>query len=110
MKVYKLMILLLLVFSAPAFAGRIFGNLKEGGSSVGQGVEVQIKCESDNSYSTKTDEYGAYEIYVQAGRCDLKVGYKGQWTPTFPVVSSDDPARYDFDLVIENGQYVLKRR
>jgi hypothetical protein len=101
--------LLLLILPNFAFAGKIFGSLKEGVGSVGPGIEVQIKC-AGGEQAAKTDDYGAYEIYVEPGRCELRVGYKGQWTPPYPISSSDDPARYDFDLVIENNQYVLKRR
>ena len=109
MKPIILLALLILILPNVASAGKIFGSLKEGGGSVGEGVVVQIKC-SSGEHSAKTDEYGAYEIYVQAGRCELKVSYKGQETPAYPISSSDDPARYDFDLVNENGQYLLKRR
>jgi hypothetical protein len=93
-----------------AFAGRIFGNLKDGGRSIGQGVAVQVNC-AGASVSATTDDYGGYSIYVQPrGRCELRVEYRGRWTSPFLIVSSDDPARYDFDLFNENGHYVLKRR
>jgi len=39
-----LMLLLILLFPPAAFAGKIFGNLKDGGRSVGKGVQVQITC------------------------------------------------------------------
>ena len=104
-------LLLLLLIPSPALAGTIFGNLTEGGRSVGRGVEVRIMCGTDGPWSTITDDYGAYTINVpRRGRCDLVVLYKGRLTPPYPVGSSDDPARYDFDLVFENNQFVLKRR
>jgi hypothetical protein len=104
-------LILLLGFPAPALAGSIFGDLKEGARSVGRGVEVRIVCGRDGPWTTTTDDYGAYSISVpQAGRCDLFVLYKGRATRAYPIASSDDPARYDFDLVYENSQYVLRRR
>lgn len=104
-------LLLLLLIPSPALAGTIFGNLTEAGRSVGRGVEVRILCGKDAPLPTMTDEYGAYTISLpRPGRCDLVVLYKGRVTPPYPIASSDDPARYDFDLVFENNQYVLKRR
>lgn len=104
-------VVLLLLISSPVLAGTIFGNLKEGGRSVGRGVEVRITCGSDSPISAVTDEYGAYTINLpRTGRCDLVVLYRGRLTAPYPIASSEDPARYDFDLVFENNQYVLKRR
>jgi hypothetical protein len=104
-------LLVLLLSPAAVFAGPIFGNLRDGARSVGRGVEVQITCGRDAPYSTKTDEYGAFDINVpHQGKCELAVQYKGQLTRPYPIASSDDPARYDFDLIYENGGYILKRR
>jgi hypothetical protein len=101
----------ILLLASPAFAGKVFGNLKEGGRSVGSGVEVQITCGGRPPITIKTDDYGAYSTDVPPGmRCQLKVNYSNQWTDPAFVVSSNDPARYDFELVNENGRYVLKRR
>ena len=110
MKAIRIVLPLALLVPAPAFAGNIFGNLREGGRSVGQGVQVQVTCGSVHPPPTMTDQYGAYSLAVPGGKCALSVGYKGRTTPSFAIVSSDDPARYDFDLVSENGRYVLKRR
>jgi hypothetical protein len=99
----------LLVAAAPALAGNVFGSLKVDARSVGPGVDVRIACGSDVR-STKTDEYGAFSLNVPTGRCNLDVSYQNQWTPSFPIASSEDPARYDFALVNENGRFVLKRR
>lgn len=103
------LLVLLVLWPVPALAGTIFGNLREEAKSVGAGVTVQITC-GGNPYQVATDDYGAYSINVPPGRCDLTVQYKGAWTAAYPVASSDDPARYDFDLVYENEKYVLRRR
>lgn len=98
-----------LLVAAPALAGNVFGSLKVDARSVGPGVEVRIACGGDVR-STKTDEYGAFSLNVPTGRCNLDVNYQNQWTPAFPIASSEDPARYDFALVNEGGRFVLKRR
>ncbi len=106
-----LLLPLILLFPPAAFAGKIFGNLKDGGRSVGKGVQVQITCNGNSLSPIWTDDYGAYSINAPRGKCELSVKYlDNQWTENFTIVSSDDPARYDFDLVFENGRYVLKRR
>jgi hypothetical protein len=113
MKAISFVLPLILVFPTSAFAGKIFGNLTEGGRSVGQGIEVQITCGRGSPISTRTDVYGAYSFNAPKGMCGLSVKYPNpndQWTAPFSVVSPDDPARYDFDLVNEGGRYVLKRR
>ena len=99
----------ILMAAAPLRAGNVFGNLTENGSSVGRGVTVQIACDGTVTPGT-TDDYGAYSIDIPNGRCELTVLYKQQRTPPVVVASSDDPARYDFDLVMSNSQYVLTRR
>lgn len=111
MKGTALLLPLILLFPPPAFAGKVFGNLKEGGRSVGRGWEVMIECPGSGPSVTTTDEYGAYNINVPRNRCELSVKYSNnQWTNKVTILSSDDPARYDFDLVNENGRYVLRRR
>jgi hypothetical protein len=110
MKSVAFVLPLTLLFPAFALAGNIFGSLTEGGRSVGAGVEVRIQCGTTPPASAVTDDYGAYSINVPSGRCELTVAYKGQVTPPFSVASSDDPARYDFELVVEGGRYLLKRR
>ena len=109
MKTIRLALPLILLFPTSAFAGNIFGDLKDGGRSVGKGVEIRLTC-GDGNLATMTDDYGAYSINAPNGRCELSVKYPSDWTPPFPVVSSDDPARYDFDLVNQDGRYVLRRR
>ena len=110
MKRIAVLLPLFLLLPSAAFAGKVFGNLKDGGRSVGKGVEVRLVCGGRTFDPAWTDEYGAYNLNVPRGRCELSVNYNKQWTSAFIIVSSDEPARYDFDLVWENGRYVLKRR
>ena len=95
-----------------AAAAQIYGNLKQDNRSVGQGVEISINC-GGRAQQAFTDAYGAYSVYVpNSGKCTLTVNYgKGGWSHPHPVFSSDEPTRYDFDLVRNpDGSLSLKRR
>jgi hypothetical protein len=107
MKKVITLILLWLLPPLSVYAAQIYGRLKEGGRAV-VGVDIEITCKGKN-YSGKTDNNGAYSIYVQEkGKCDLKV-HKGQG-PNYTVYSYDNPVRYDFELVEQNGKYTLRRK
>jgi len=100
---------LALVFAAPAFAGKIYGSITEGGKPIAQGVKVEVTCGS-NSYSAQTDSYGAFNIFAtDKGKCALKVYYQGQ-TPSFEVNSYDNAVQYDLVLEKQGAQYTLKRK
>jgi hypothetical protein len=107
----KVLISALLLIGAPiqTWAAPVYGSLKINGQPVEAGVRVEINC-SGRPFAGQTDQYGAYRINViEGGRCDLKVRYKGREASSV-VYSSDKPVRYDFDLVLENGRYILRRR
>jgi hypothetical protein len=104
-----LALLLLLMTTAPAWAGTIFGNLRFNGNPLPAGTRVGVVC-GGNQHGAETDQYGSYNLNLPPGRCQLAVNFNGTWSLPYPVTSSDDPARYDFDLVYENNQLVLKRR
>lgn len=109
----KIIGLMLLVVGWPGIvvAAQIYGNLKEGSRSVGQGVQVSITCNGSPQKVT-TDSYGAYNLYVpQPGKCTLTVYYGNQWSQPHPIFSSEEPTRYDFDLIRQaDGSFSLKRR
>jgi len=90
------------------FAGNIFGSLFESGRPA-QGVEVTVTC-GENSYGARTDKDGSYGLRTEeAGRCTFSVNYKEQ-TTSVAVFSYDQPTRYDFELVMEDGKYTLKKK
>ena len=104
-------IVLLFIFLAPisATAAQIFGTLKEADQPLPAGVKVETICDG-TPYHGETDSYGAYSVFVDAkGKCVFTVRYKGQ-AVTHDIFSYDNPIRYDFTLVQQNGQYVLKRQ
>jgi hypothetical protein len=93
----------------PAFAGKIYGSITEGGKPVAQGVKIEVTCGSE-TYSAQTDAYGAFNLFAKAqGKCVLKVAYQGQ-TPSIEVNSYEGSVGYDLILDKQSGQYTLKRK
>ncbi len=101
-------ILLGLLLPLSVYAGQIYGSLKEDGHAVPAKVRIEVICDGQ-TYASETDGYGAYGVNAGRGRCTFKVYYKGQ-TPSLDVYSYDNPVRYDFDLVLQNGLYTLRRK
>jgi hypothetical protein len=98
---------LLLPFSV--YAAQVYGSLKEDGRAIPERTRVEVNC-NGRTYAGVTDGYGAYSVNVsEKGRCVFKVYHRGQ-SPTFDLYSYDNPVRYDFDLVLLNGQYTLRRK
>lgn len=100
----------LLVLPSLALAGEIYGGLAEGNRSVGEGVQVEIRC-ADKAYPSKaTDQYGSYRLYVQEkGKCTLRVHYKEQ-SPSIEISSYERSVRYDLVLEKKQGRYSLRRK
>ena len=94
-------------FPVQAFAGNIYGSLWVDGRPA-IGAQIQITCA--NRHAGQTDSNGSYQIFVQEkGRCVFHVdvgGHSGQTDDA----SYDDPIKYDFDLVLQNGNYVLRSK
>lgn len=111
MKVIAKLTFIVLLFPSFASAGSVHGDLREDGKVVGPGRVVRIQCGSSNPVEGRTDDNGSYRLYVrERGRCTFTLlNYKGQSPSTF-IYSYDDPVEYNFDLVLEGGHYLLKRR
>jgi hypothetical protein len=109
MKYLPVLAVFILLFVSRSFAGELFGTISEGDKPVAQGVKVEVAA-GDKTYSTETDKFGGYHLYVkEKGKCTLKVSYKDQ-TPTFSVASFDKSTRYDFVLTQKDGKYILGRK
>ncbi len=90
-------------------AGEIYGSLREGGKAVAKGTKIEIVTPK-KTYSTQTDAYGSYRLYVvEKGKCTLKVSYKDQ-TPSFELYSYERSTRYDMSLESKDGKYSLRRK
>ena len=96
-----------LISAVSLSAGQLYGSLREDGRSLPANVVFEIRCRGQ-SYRGQTDGNGAFAINAEKGRCTLVVYYKGQ-SQTADIFSYDNPVRYDFDLVLVNGQYTLRR-
>jgi len=106
---YILLSVLVLGLAAPAFAGKIYGSITDGGKPVGQGVKVEVMC-GTNNYAAQTDAYGAFNVFAtDKGKCVLKVSYQGQ-TPSIEINSYDGSVQYDLVLEKQGNQYTLKRK
>lgn len=104
-----MLLLLILGFTAVAFAGKIYGSITEGGKAVGENVKVEVTCGSNN-YSAQTDAYGSFKLFVpDKGKCALKVHYQGQ-TPSFGISSYEGSVQYDLILEKQGAQYTLRRK
>jgi hypothetical protein len=104
-----LSLILFLLFSSITLAGEIFGTLREGGKAVAKGIKVEIVTPK-KTYSTVTDAYGSYRLFVvEKGKCALNVYYKNQ-TSSFELYSYDKSTRYDMSLEAKDGKYLLKRK
>jgi hypothetical protein len=99
-----------LLLSLSVSAAQIYGSLKEDRRPVAN-AKFQVVCAGQKPVDGITDSYGAYTVYVGKGKCIFQLtSYKGQAVKFEPLYSYDKPLRYDFDLVVENGVYKLRRR
>jgi hypothetical protein len=106
----RIAIWFLFIMSLPpfAFGGEIYGDLKEGERSVGQGIKVEIIC-GGKTYAAETDKYGSYRQYVsEQGKCTLMAYYKEQ-SPVIEIYSYEGSVRYNLVLEIKDGQYSIRR-
>ena len=97
------------MFPAVAFAGEVFGIVKDTSGVVG-GADVAAQC-GDKSYGpVKTDKKGAYRLVIaQTGKCTLTVTHGGK-SATMNVVSFDDATQSDVVLAVgADGKLTAKR-
>src|SRR5258707_549087 len=91
------------------FPGEFFGTIRADGKALPKGVKLDITSPA-KTYSTETDAYGSYRLYVaEKGKCDLKIYYKGK-TPAFTVFSYPKSTRYDFTIEKKDSLFVIKRK
>ncbi len=105
----KLIALVVLALAAPgaAFAGEIFGTIKEQGKLVKEGMKVTVTC-GEKSASGATDKDGAYRVFAaEEGKCTLTVEV-GEEAPSTTIHSYEDSARYNLVLEKKDGKYVLR--
>jgi hypothetical protein len=108
MKSIPLVLLALLSLATSAWAGEIYGTIKQGGEPVKK-AQVEIKSPNNTAYRGLTDDFGNYRIIVaETGKCTITVQFSGV-SAKGEVPSYPTPVR--FNCLLEksgNGVYSLK--
>lgn len=110
-------LLLALLAATPAFAGRIFGDIKMDGKPLPAGVLVRVTqplaAEAKTAAvadTTLTDKFGSYKLNVKTdGKCILTVVYEKQ-PVELTVFSYKEATRYDLILEKKDGKLSLRRK
>ncbi len=106
-----------------AWAGRIFGDIKQDGKPVPAGLMITIalappanasaakaKPAATPADTTTTDKFGSYKLNVkEKGKCVLTLVYDKQ-ALTLDVFSYDEATRYDLILEKKDGKLSLRRK
>ena len=109
MKASPLILLVSLSLAASAWAGEIYGTIKEGGQPVKK-APVEIKAPNNKAYPGSTDDLGNYRIIVaETGKCTITVQFNGQSAPG-EVQSYPTPVRFNWLLEKSGNGYSLKRQ
>ena len=110
-------VFLLALAAPPAFAGRIFGDIKMSGKPLADSVRVKITVPlaaeaktGATADSTFTDKFGSYKLTVKdEGKCSLAVSYDKQ-VATLEVFSYKEATRYDLILEKKDGKLSVRRK
>ena len=113
-------VLLCILWSANAYAARLFGDIKIDGKPLPKGVVVTLqpigkpdakgKPVAGPIDTTTTDEGGSYKFTVkEEGKCTLTVLYEKQ-PIRLDVFSYKEPTRYDLILEKKEGKFTLRRK
>lgn len=90
-----------------ASAGQVYGTLRQNEQPV-QSAPVSVTCGSETKRG-QTDTEGIYRLLVSAtGSCTLVLEDGRQARGS--LYSYDRPTGYDFDVVSQNGSWVLAPR
>lgn len=102
MKLYLPLISFLLLAPALASAGAIYGTVRTSGPATG--VAVMVACPSfgkavETSGPVPLDARGSFTLHVRTnGRCEMRAQTAGTTGKPFPVFSSGNSLRYDFQV------------
>ena len=90
-------------------AGELYGTITDGGKPLASGVKVEVGV-SGNVYSTETDKFGSYRVFVkEKGKCTLTLSVRDQ-SPSVGLFSYDKSTRYDWILETKDAKLSLRRR
>ena len=95
--------------SATLTAGQVYGTLRDGGNGI-PGARIEISCGPIRYPALATEQDGSYRTFIrEPGRCTFQVT-SGPRVASTEIFASNDPVRYDFDLVNDGKSFVLRRR
>jgi len=106
----RIFLTLLLGFTVvPAvLAGNVYGTIREGNSPV-RSAAVSIICGTE-SVPGRTDAEGVYRLFTKAtGNCQFVVELPGRKL-SVSMYSFDRPTAYDFDVVRDGTNWILRKR
>ena len=90
-------------------AGNVYGTIREKNKPLA-GAPVSLTCGKESPVSGRADGEGVYRLFVRAtGACQLVVDLPGR-RMSASVYSYDRPTAYDFDVVLEGNNWVLRKR
>jgi hypothetical protein len=100
----------LLFLAWAAFAGDIYGSLREGATpKANTGYQVFDATNHPVSARLQTASNGSFHLSLPPGRFRLMVYLPGN--PSADIVSSNNAVQYDFELIRRpDGTYALARR
>ncbi len=114
MRKVAILLLVFFVFPVSTFGAQVFGSIKFENRSVGEGVDIRVRCgekAEKGEKNLKTDRFGSYSEYLPSGKCTFEVNLRGEWSIPFDIYADEsDPVRYDFELVRIDGRLKLERR
>jgi len=89
----------LLICSTAAFAGQVYGTLRDAGGKPVAGVAITIVSPTKATYEAKTGADGAYRVFVtETGKCEFQAMLGGKGPATATVFSYAEPTKFDFEV------------
>ena len=99
----------LLFLPAGCAAGPLFGTIRGPNGRPAARASIVVRC-GNSTYRAAAAADGDYSLQArETARCSLEVNYNGQ-VARAGIYSYNEPTRYDFDMTIEGGRAVLRRR
>jgi hypothetical protein len=87
-----------LVCSAAAYAGQVYGAIRDAAGKPMPGVAITIVSPTKATYEAKTGADGAYQVFVkETGKCEFQANLGGKAPATANVFSYAEPTKYDFE-------------
>lgn len=98
-----------ILLATAAHAGVVHGTITAEGRPLVD-TPVSVTCPDGDTYPGHTNERGRYSVNVQRqGKCTFNVTFQEQLLES-TVFSYPDPVQYDFEIVHEDGRWVLRRK